>query len=203
MRRVLVASLALGLLPLTGCSGGPGSGGLGPSKVDVSAKDVRDLKAKTDIAPCRPGTGAPVPGGMPDVTLPCLGGGQDVDVSSLRGPMVVNLWASWCGPCRHEMPVIQRFHQKYGDRVPVLGIDYQDVQPYAAMQLAEKSGVTYPLLADPQAALSAASPLPVIKGLPMMILVDRHGRIAYQQFVEIKSLGQLEDLVRSKLGVHP
>ena len=194
-----VAALLLAALLLSGCTDSPGAGLT--AKVDVGAKDVRDLKAKTDVAPCRPGPGKLVGGGMPDVTLPCLGGGQDVDVASLRGPMVVNLWASWCGPCRHEMPIIQSFHRKYGDRVPVLGIDYQDVQPLAAMELAQKSGVTYPLLADPQAALSAANPLPVIQGLPMLVLVDQDGRIAYQAFVEVKSLGQLEDLVRSKLGV--
>ena len=194
-----LAALLLAALLLAGCSSGPGTGLSGT--VNVAAKDVRDLKAKTDIAQCQPGNGALVGGGMPDVTLPCLGGGPDVDVSSLRGPMVVNLWASWCGPCRQEMPIIQSFHRKYGDRVPVLGIDYQDVQPLAAMQLAQKSGVTYPLLADPQAALSAASPLPVIKGLPMMVLIDENGRIAYKQFIAIKSLGQLEDLVRTQLGV--
>jgi thiol-disulfide isomerase/thioredoxin len=194
-----LAALLLAALLLAGCSGGPGTGLAGT--VDVAARDVRDLKAKTDIAQCQPGKGALVGGGMPDVTLPCLGGGPDVNVSSLRGPMVVNLWASWCGPCRQEMPIIQSFHHKYGDRVPVLGIDYQDVQPLAAMQLARKSGVTYPLLADPQAALSAASPLPVIHGLPMMVLIDQSGRIAYKKFIAIKSLAQLEDLVRTELGV--
>ena len=198
MRRL--AGLLLAALVLTGCSGEDGGGGLSAS-VDVAAKDVRDLKATTDVAPCRPGPGSLVGGGMPEVSLPCLGGGEEVDVSSLRGPLVINLWASWCGPCRHEMPIIQSFHEKYADRVPVVGIDFQDVQPLAAMELAKKSGVTYPLLADPQAALSAASPLPVIKGLPMIILVDQNGRIAYQAFVEIKSRGQLEDLVRTKLGV--
>jgi len=200
MRRVLVALLALALLTLTGCSGGPG-GGLGPAKVDVAAKDVRDLKDTAGVEPCQPGDGRHVDGGLPDITLPCLGGGKNVDLASLRGPMVINLWASWCGPCRAEMPILQRFHQKYADRVPVLGINYQDVQPYAAMQLVEQAGVTYPLLADPQASLSGAEPLPVIRGLPVMVLIDRDGRVVSTQAVAIKSLSQLEDLVRTQLGV--
>ena len=194
-----VAGLLLAALLLSGCTDAPGSG---PSAhVDVAAKDVRELKATTDIAPCQPGEGQQVGGGMPDLILPCLGGGEGVDVSSLRGPLVINLWASWCGPCRNEMPIIQSFHAKYGDQVPVVGIDWQDVQPLAAMKLAQKSGVTYPLLADPQDALSGAGAMPVIQGLPMIVLVDQNGRIAYKAFVEIKSVGQLEDLVRTRLGV--
>ena len=195
MKRLV--GLLLAALLVSGCSDGNGLS----SDVDVTAKDVRGVKAETDVAPCAPGTGSPVDGGMPSVTLPCLGGGRAVDVSSLRGPMVVNLWASWCGPCRHEMPVLQRFHEKYADRVPVLGIDWQDVQPVAAMELARDSGVTYPLLADPQDDLSGKGAMPVIQGLPILVLLDRDGRIAYKAFVEIKSVGQLEDLVRSKLGV--
>ena len=54
--------------------------------------------------------------------------------------MVINLWQSFCGPCRNEMPALQEFHEKYGDQVPVLGIDSQDLQPEAALELAEKTG---------------------------------------------------------------
>jgi len=75
------------------------------------------------------------------------------------------------------------------------------VQPLAAMQLAEKSGVTYPLLADPQDALSGRGAMPVIQGLPMLLLVAQDGRIVYKAAIEIKSLGQLEDLVHTELGV--
>jgi thiol-disulfide isomerase/thioredoxin len=99
------------------------------------------------------------------------------------------------------MPILQRFYEKHGDRVAVLGINYQDVQPLAAMQLVQNTGVTYPLLADPQASLSGAEPLPVIRGLPVMVLIDDDGRVVSTQAVAIRSLGQLEDLVRTKLGV--
>jgi thiol-disulfide isomerase/thioredoxin len=200
MSRVAWALLALSLVFLTGCSGE--DGGLRPAKVDVGAKDVRALKAQAGVEPCRPGNATdPAGGSLPAISLPCLGGGKDVDLSTLRGPMVISLWASWCGPCRSEMPILQRFHEKYDDRVPLLGIDYQDVQPYAAMQLVRDTGVTYPLLADPQASLSGAAPLPVVRGLPVVVLVDDDGRVVHTEAVAITSLAQLEDLVRTNLGV--
>ena len=114
--------------------------------------------------------------------------------------MVVNLWASWCGSCRREMPILQAFHEKYGDRVAVLGVDYQDRQTVAAFELVRDTHVTYPLLADPQSSLDAAAPFPSLRGLPFLALVDEDGRVVHQEFVALKSEDQLVDLVNQHLG---
>lgn len=202
MRRTLVAA-AVALLALQGCDSvaPPEASKAGRSSVDVDTPQLRKLKAKTEVAPCRPTEEGHVDGGLPDVTLPCLGGGKDVDVAGLRGPMVVNLWAVWCGPCRRELPIYQEFHEKYANQVPVLGIDFQDTQPGPALELVRKSGVTYPLLADTETELSLKDPLPNIAGLPYVILIDEDGKVVDQRFEEIKSVGQLEDLVEKHLGI--
>lgn len=199
MRRIVVALVA-GLV-LTGC-GGAEDPGLVPTRaqIDVDTPELREMKQAAGVEACAPGDGDPVDGGLPDLTLPCLGGGHDVDLSSLRGPMVVNLWASWCGPCRQEMPILQDFHAKYGDRVRVLGIDYQDVQTDAAMDLVRQTGATYPLLADPQSDLSGAAPFPALRGLPFLALVDADGRVAHQEFTIVESRQQLVELVNRHLG---
>jgi thiol-disulfide isomerase/thioredoxin len=194
--------LAFGMLVLSACtSSEPDADRPGAARIDVDTPELRQLKQDAGVASCRPGKGEPVDGGLPEVTLPCLGGGPDVDLSTLRGPMVVNLWASWCGPCREEMPVLQSFHEQYADRVAVLGIDYEDPQTLNAMELVRDSGVTYPLLADPQADLSANDPFPVLRGLPFLALVDADGRVVHREFVVLESRQQLVELVGEHLGV--
>jgi len=203
MRRALPAAVAAVVLVLSGCAGDEAPDfipGPGPAKIDVDTPELRTMKQDAGIEDCTPGKAGPADGGLPAVTLPCFGGGPAVELSSLRGPMVINLWASWCGPCRQEMPVLQSFQEEYGDSVPVLGIDYGDAQPVAAMELAEKSGVTYPLLADPQSELDRAAPFPGMRGLPFLALVDADGRVVHQEFVELTSKDQLVDLVNEHLG---
>jgi len=131
---------------------------------------------------------------LPDVTLDSLTGGQPVDLGDLRGPVVVNLWAQWCKPCKRELPIYQTFYQQHRDMVSVLGVDWQDVQTDRARKLASKSGVTYPLVVDDEPEIRN-------KLLPTLILVDKQGKVAYRESVEITSLAQLERLVEKHLGV--
>jgi thiol-disulfide isomerase/thioredoxin len=206
MRAVALAAAALTLAvsacaPATEGSQSSGSSRPGAADVDVDTAKLRDLKDDAGIAACAPGDASQVEGGLPSVTLPCLGGGPDVNLATLRGPMVVNLWAVWCTPCRQELPILQRFQEKHGATVPMLGIDYNDTQPEQALGLAKETGVTYPLLADPQARLDFKAPFPSLRGLPFLALVDADGKVVHQEFVVIESLGQLEDLVEKHLGV--
>lgn len=194
------AAPAAGLLAavlLAGCTGTPAPG---RAQIDVDTPELRALKAEAGVADCEPVDPAPVEGGLPAVTLPCFGGGPDVAIGGLRGPLVVNLWASWCGPCREEMPILQQFHERYGDRVPLIGIDYQDSQPLAAMELARDSGVSYPLLADPQSELRGAAPFPGNMGLPMFAFVDESGD-ATVVAAGIEGVEELRDLVEEHLEV--
>ena len=162
--------------------------------VDVDTPALRNLKASAGIKDCPETTGERVDSKLPDVTLPCLGGGREVDLRRVKGPLVVNLWAQWCGPCRTELPHYQAFSEKYDGRVSVLGIDWNDTQPSRALAMAQEAGVTYPLLADTE---------PAIRGqvLPRVLLIDAKGKVVHDQAVEIKSVKQLEDLVAEHLEV--
>jgi thiol-disulfide isomerase/thioredoxin len=203
VRRAAASLLATALLSglLAGCSDDPSAPDVNAPKVDVDTPALREQKARLGVEDCAEGDGAgPVEGGLPQVTLACFGGGPDVDVSTLRGPLVVNFWQGACVPCRKEMPALEEFHQRYGDEVPVLGIDYLDAQPGYAMDLVESTGVTYPLLADPDPQLGVEGEVRVV-GLPHFVLLDADGRIAYQAPGGIESVDELVDMVEEHLGV--
>ena len=145
---------------------------------------------------CSDGAGSPGASAdrLPDVSLASLTGGPAVDLGSLRGPAVVNLWAQWCHPCRRELPIYEQFFRRHGTAVPVVGIDWQDTQPDLARQLATDSKISYPLVVDRDPKVRAHA-------LPSLVLIDSKGKIAYQEYVEITSLDQLEKLVEDHLGV--
>jgi len=173
-----------------------------PAKIDVDTPQLRAEKKAAGVEPCAPGPGTgAVADGLPQLTLPCFGGGQSVDLSSLRGPMVLSLWASWCPPCREEMPILQEFHEKYAGRVAVVGLDARETIPDEAMKLVRETGATYPLLADPQEELVGKQPFGNLAVLPYLVLVDAEGHASYHAAEAITSLDQLETLVHDELGV--
>ena len=112
----------------------------------------------------------------PDFTLDLLGGGE-VTLSDLRGaPVMLNLWASWCPPCRAEMPAIQAVYQEYGEEgLVVLAVNAtnQDSES-AAAAFVRDHGLTFPVPLDRDGSVSVRYAL---RGLPTTYFIDREGVI--------------------------
>jgi thiol-disulfide isomerase/thioredoxin len=198
--RSLTAGAALALAVLTGCST-PASPAYDPDKtLSVAAPDLVALKSKSAVPDCPKVTDGAAPGGMPSVTVPCLGGGRSVDLAGLRGPMIVNFWASWCGSCREEMPALAAYARSQSV-VKVVGIDFLDPQPAAALELARRSEVAYPLVADPKGALDRASPLPHIAAMPMTVFLDETGAIVHVEAAAYTREADVAAAARTYLGV--
>lgn len=112
------------------------------------------------------------PTDLPDLRLPCFTGGEQIALTGLRGPAVINFWASWCGPCRTELPVIQRLADRAQGRLTVLGVDTGDSRDAGASFAADKR-VTMPTLLDEDRVLFTAL---AGRALPMTVFVDAQGR---------------------------
>lgn len=150
---------------------------------------------------CGGPSGGPADDRLPDVTLAGFDGGEAVDLGELTGPTVISVWASWCGACRKEMPVLEEFHAAYADRVPLLGIDFQDLQTDKARALVKQTGVTYPLVSDEAGDINGQGAFPTLRGLPVIAFVDADGTVTHVEAVAIKSTDQLRALVEEHLGI--
>ncbi len=106
-----------------------------------------------------------------DRLLPGGAAAYEQRIAALKGyPVVVNVWASWCGPCRFEFPVLQKLSARYGKRVAFLGIDSQDSSDAASTFLRE-APVPYPSYTDPDKKI--AESLHATLGLPDTAFYDR------------------------------
>jgi cytochrome c biogenesis protein CcmG, thiol:disulfide interchange protein DsbE len=186
IRRVVrgrLGLLVLVLLTVTGCTQATGPAASSPP-------------SPVPLADCPAGTGTPI-AGVPASTLPCLtGAGRAVQVSQVHGrPAVINLWASWCGPCRHELPLLQRAHAATGRQVQFLGVDVRDSRTRATDFLAAH-GVSYAQVYDAQGSFARALGF---AGVPDTLVVDAQGHVVYRRAGAL-SADQLSEAL-SRAGV--
>jgi cytochrome c biogenesis protein CcmG/thiol:disulfide interchange protein DsbE len=188
--RAAAAGLGLVLL-LGGCTSG--SGGDDRPRAAITSASVAHLAACPE-QPDRHAAGAEL---LPALSFDCPGGGS-LDLGKAPGvPTVINLWGSWCPPCRAEMPVLQRFAAAAENRVRVVGLISKDGLPQAD-SFAADAGVTFPSAFDGQGELMAELGLNV---LPYTYFLDADGALVHTQVGPVGSLEELNGLVAEHLGV--
>mgnify|MGYP003662761708 FL=1 len=113
---------------------------------------------------------------VPDFTLKAMDG-SNMRLEELRGQVVlINFWASWCGPCRQEMPILQKIHDRYESMgFTVLGVNVDEKQD-KARRIVERLKVNFPLLLDTDQYVSEAFD---VNAMPFSVLVGRDGKINY------------------------
>lgn len=178
---------------LAGCASGTGS------DAGEQPDNGPDAATVATAPPCEELPGEPVAAGaetLPPLTFDCLGPGPDVSLDRLTGrPTLVNLWATWCLPCREEMPVLQEAFVRYGQQVRFLGVDVQD-RPEGASSFVSDLGIDYPHVVDPDGELLAALG---VRGLPVTLAVDREGRIVNRVVGQLDAQ-RLEELIDTLLA---
>ena len=134
----------------------------------------------------------------PDFTLRTLAG-SNMRLQEQRGQVVlVNFWATWCGPCRKEMPHLNRIADKYrGSGLVMLGVNIDDDVRNAA-EVATKLGVKFPVLLDTDKKVSRLYDL---NSMPSTLVIDRSGRVrylhrGYQDGYEAQYDKQIRDLLK-------
>ena len=130
MKKVLILLL---VLSLTSCST--------VTKTAVTNGEVVDCVDVNHVT-AKPG----------DTLLNCLTGSQKISVESLRGPLIVNVWGSWCGPCADEIPLFVEFNHQANGKVKILGIAVEEAKAQDSKDFIIANGITWPNLSDAKRA---------------------------------------------------
>jgi cytochrome c biogenesis protein CcmG/thiol:disulfide interchange protein DsbE len=152
------------------------------------------------LTPCPEQAGTPAKGAdlLPALSFDCPGGGT-LDLTRAPGqPTVLNLWGSWCSPCREELPVLQQFADAAAGQVRVMGVISKDGRPQAE-SFAADAGVTFPSAFDGDGALMTDLG---VNALPYTYFLDADGAIVYTQVGPVASVDELRTLAAQHLGVH-
>lgn len=185
MTRRYAAAVAL-LTALTACNGGDPKPRASES-VPMIATD-----------PCPPGA-PPRDGGkrLPGAKLRCLGHDAEVNLRALPAtPYVVNLWASWCLPCREEMPEFQKVYVDLKGRVGFLGVDTKDFERPARESI-QRAAVSYPSVFDPDERIKRAVNT---RSLPATVFLNADGTIATVHVGQLTE-SELRAAIAKHLGV--
>ncbi|MET7807379.1 TlpA family protein disulfide reductase [Micromonospora chersina] len=198
MTRRLAYLLVPLLLAVAGCTGG--------TEEPAGPAPATRAERPSPFADCAPLTAAPpsgtAPSGapgdpLPDLALSCFTGGAPVNVRDIKGPAVINVWASWCPPCRKELPAFQRLSERAGGRFQVVGVNSRDSRG-GAQSIGEDFGVRFPMLVDQGDAFERALGR---NAFPLTVLVDADGRIRHTDSTGALDDARLAELVRTHLGV--
>lgn len=143
-----------------------------------------------------PAATLPVLRPAPSWTLKAVDG-REVRSSDFKGKVVVvDFWATWCPPCRKEMPEYEALHKKYAERgLVILGLSLDELEPVEVKRFGEKMRVSYPLI---MADADVAEAFGGVQGLPTAFLIDREGNIRHMK-VGLSDMSAYEKLIVSLL----
>lgn len=134
---------------------------------------------------------------FPDIEIECLQGDEVLNLNEIKGPFILAIWASWCMPCRDEMPFLQAFKDAYGEKVQVVGYNMLD-ESSQAIQASVNWGVNIASVEDPDGVnrgiLGVTAP-------PTTLFVDADGVIVHRKFGAVSSLDELVELAELHLKV--
>jgi len=131
------------------------------------------------------------------IEMDCLDRTAGASLGALRGPMVVNVWGSWCGPCREEIPFLRSFYEKAQGKVALVGIDVEEATFDDGRRFVERNGIVWPNLYDPDGRSREYFGL----GVPVTWFIAADGSVAGKKIGAFKDLTELITLTNKYLGV--
>ncbi|CAN2245008.1 TlpA family protein disulfide reductase [Candidatus Planktophila dulcis] len=172
MKKLLV--IALSVITLTGCSLTQ------PIPVKGEVVSCADIKTVASEG----------------VALDCLDGSKGVVADSIVGPALINVWGTWCAPCRQELPHFAHYLAKH-DSVRIIGIAVEEKNMAVVRKFVESNGMSWPILYDADGSTRGKFGM----GVPVTWFIDASGKVVHKKYGPFKSLEEIELSVIKYLGV--
>lgn len=131
------------------------------------------------------------------VDLDCLDGKSTIDLGQIKGPALVNVWGSWCGPCKDEMPLFVEFYKQHQEKVALIGINVEESDIEDAREFVRQYGMSWPNLHDAEGSTRATLGM----GVPITLFIDAQGEIVYRKIGVVTTIEELENDAEKYLGV--
>ena len=131
------------------------------------------------------------------ISVECVDGSAGAVIQSLRGPMVLNVWGSWCTSCLDEMPQFVKFYSKAKGKVQLVGVAVEEAAPANSQRFIEKHGMTWPNFYDRENKTRGYFGM----GVPVTWFIDAAGEVKYKKIGVINSEAELVALTDKYLGV--
>jgi len=132
-----------------------------------------------------------------DEALECLGSADAISVDSIRGPALINIWGTWCAPCRQELPHFAHLLNKYRDKVDVIGIAVEEKNQATVKKFVRSNGITWPILYDAKGVTEEKFG----PGVPVTWFINKSGKVTHKKYGPFRSEEELELAVIKYLGV--
>ena len=131
------------------------------------------------------------------ISVECVDGSAGTVIESLRGPMIINVWGSWCTSCLAEMPEFVSFYGKAKGKVQLVGVAVEESSPANSRKFIEEHGMTWPNFYDRDNKTRSYFGM----GVPVTWFIDAQGEVRFKKIGVIKSEQELIDLTAEHLGV--
>lgn len=131
------------------------------------------------------------------ITLECVDGSPGAIIESLRGPMILNVWGSWCTACLDEMPEFVSFYSKAKGKVQLVGVAVEEASAANSQRFIKENGMTWPNYYDRDSKTRGYFGM----GVPVTLFIDASGATVFKKIGVIKSVDELAELTEKYLGV--
>ena len=132
-----------------------------------------------------------------EVNAECLDSSPGVNVAAIKGPAVINVWGSWCDPCKEELPFFNEFFQTKDPQIQLIGVDVEEKRIEDGRMFARTHGIMWPNLYDADGATRKYFGM----GVPVTWFIDGDGKVLFKKIGPIKSTEELRSLTFKYFGL--